>query len=473
MAALRQKWLDMVVKWRLHSDKPANDRYWAPELETCSREKLREIQNEKLAVLIPYMLEYSPFYRNKFKQARLTAKDIKSVDDLYKVPPTTRTEMAADVVAYPPWGTYPAINDQIWKERGWMVFATSGTTAIPRAFRHTTHDMHQWAWNDARGLWAMGIRPGRDIALIAFGYAPHVFLWGVHYACNLMGIPVIPGGSLDTARRATFINLFKPTVLCATPSYAFYLGHKMLEMGLSPQESSIHKLFLGGEPGASVSATKHRLEALWNARAFEFYGATEVAPTPGGYMCEVGSSAEPYGIHLMEDLHIVELVDPVSFDPVPESQRGLSVATNLFSEAAPLIRFVIGDFGQFTTEPCACGRTHLRALGGFRGRADDLLNIRGVTVFPLAIEEVVRGMGELEDEFAITVTNQAGLDELIVQVEVRGEPSAKEQGSLKEKLVQQLRAVIEVRPVVEIVPAHTLPRPEFKASRVHDQRQEL
>lgn len=473
MEALRQKWLDLVTKWRLHPERAADDRYWAPELETCSRQRLRDIQNEKLEVLIPYMLAYSPFYRKKFNQAGLAASDIKSVDDLYKIPPTTKTEMVADVAANPPWGTYLAIDDQIWKERGWMIFATSGTTAAPRAFRHTTHDMRQWAWNDARGLWAMGIRPGQDIAMIAFGYAPHVFMWGVHYAFNLMGIPVIPGGSLDTTRRAMFINTFQPTLLCATPSYAFYLGNKMLEMGEHPQESTINKLLVGGEPGASVPATKHRLEALWGAQAFEFYGTTEVAPTPGGYMCDVGSSTEPYGLHFMEDIHIVELVDPDTFEPVPEGQRGLSVATNLFSEAAPLIRFVIGDFGQFTTDPCACGRTHLRAPGGFKGRADDLLNIRGVTVFPLAIEEVVRGMDKLGDEFRIRVTNERGLDELTVQVETREAVSPGEQESLKEEIVQRLRAVIEVRPQVEIVPPDTIPRPEFKASRIHDQRREL
>jgi phenylacetate-CoA ligase len=473
MDALRQRWLDLVVKWRLHPEAPANDQYWAPELETCSRDRLREIQNEKLQVLIPYLLAYSPFYREKFARAKLTARDVTSVDDLYKVPPTTKTEMLQDVAANPPWGTYLAIDDTIWKQRGWMMFATSGTTAAPRAFRHTTHDMRQWAWNDARGMWAMGIRPGQDIAMIAFGYAPHVFFWGVHYALNLMGVPVIPAGSLDTARRATFIDMFQPTLLCATPSYAFYLGNKMLDMGQDPKASSVNKLLVGGEPGASVPATKHRLEALWEAQVFEFYGTTEVAPTPGGYMCRVGSSQQPHGIHLMEDIHIVELIDPETFEPVPEGQRGLSVATNLFSEAAPLLRFVIGDFGQFTTEPCACGRTHLRAIGGFKGRADDLLNIRGVTVFPVAIEEVVRGTPALGDEFLIYITNDTGLDELTVRVETEAPLDAAATSQVKADLIQQLRAVIEIRPHVDIVPPGTIPRPEFKASRIRDQRREL
>jgi phenylacetate-CoA ligase len=232
-------------------------------------------------------------------------------------------------------------------------------------------------------------------------------------------------------------------------------------------------LVVGGEPGASVPATKHRLEALWGAQAFEFYGTTEVAPTPGGYTCQVGSTTEPYGIHFMEDLHIVELVDPDTLAPVPAGQRGLSVATNLFSEAAPLLRFVIGDFGQFVTTPCACGRTHLRAPGGFKGRADDLLNIRGVTVLPLAIEEVVRSVEALGDEFAVIVTNDTGLDELTVQVEPRQPLSPQEQTRLQEDLGQRLRAVIEVRPRVELVPPGTMPRPEFKASRVRDQRREL
>jgi len=190
-------------------------------------------------------------------------------------------------------------------------------------------------------------------------------------------------------------------------------------------------------------------------------------------MCEAGASIEPYGPHFMEDQHIVELLDPETFEPVPEGQRGLSVATNLFSEAAPLLRFVIGDFGQFTTAPCACGRTHVRAPGGFKGRADDLLNIRGVTVFPLAIEEVVRGMDALGDEFAVILTNETGLDELTVQVEAHGTLTAYEQQGLEDELGRRLRAVIEVRPRIAIVPPGTIPRPEFKASRVRDQRREL
>jgi methionine synthase II (cobalamin-independent) len=246
------------------------------------------------------------------------------------------------------------------------------------------------------------------------------------------------------------------------------------EMGQDPAASSVTTLLVGGEPGASVPATKHRLEALWGAQTFEFYGSTEVAPTPGGYMCQVGSTTAPYGLHFMEDLHIVELIDPETLEPVPEGQRGLSVAINLFSEAAPLIRFVIGDFGQFVTTPCGCGRTHLCAPGGFKGRADDLLNIRGVTVFPLAIEEVVRSLETLADEFTIIVTNDTGLDELTtVQVEPRQTLSGQEQSRLQDDLGQRLRAVIEVRPRVELVAPGTIPRPEFKASRVRDQRREL
>jgi len=190
-------------------------------------------------------------------------------------------------------------------------------------------------------------------------------------------------------------------------------------------------------------------------------------------MCGAGVSTELYGPHFMEDQHIAELVDPETFEPVPEGQRGLSVATNLFSEAAPLLRFVISDFGQCTTVPCACGRTHVRAPGGFKGRADDLLNIRGVTVFPLAIEEVVRSMDALDDEFAVILIDETGFDELTSQVEAHRTLAASERQVLEDELGRRLRAVIEVRPCIAIVPPGTIPRPEFKASRVREQRREL
>ncbi|MBI2820002.1 MAG: hypothetical protein HYX73_08490, partial [Acidobacteria bacterium] len=214
MSDIRQQWRAVVEKYRLHPTSAANDHYWCPELETCSRQKLKDVQEEKLNVLVRYLYDCSPFYRAKFDRAKLRPSDIRSLADLPKLPITTQQEMAVDVQANPPWGTYTPIDDATWAERGWMLFSTSGSTGTPRPFRYTLHDRDQWAWNDARVLWAQGLRTG-DSAFLAFGYGPHVLFWGVHHGLNLMGIPVISGGGMDTKRRAYMIDTFRPTVLGA------------------------------------------------------------------------------------------------------------------------------------------------------------------------------------------------------------------------------------------------------------------
>ena len=470
MADVRKMWLDTILKWRLNPTEPGSEKYWSPELDTASRDKTKEIQSEKLEVLVRYLWEYSPFYRNKLQVAKLTPADIKSVDDLTKVPVTTKTEMAADVVANPPWGTYLCIDDEIYGKRGWMLFTTSGTTAAPRPFRHTLHDRDQWAWNDARALWSMGMKPG-DSVMIAFGYAPHVFFWGAHYAFNLLGLPVIPGGSLDTKRRAFFIETFKPTILGATPSYALYLGEAMRDAGYDPVRSSIRMILTGGEPGGCIPSTKKRIEDMWGARLVEFYGCTEASPTAGGYTCYVEAArTDVISDHLMEDIQIWETVDPDTFQPVPEGQRGLSVVTNLFSEAAPLLRFVVGDYTVLNYDPCECGRNHVRAMGGFYGRADDMLNIRGITVFPSAIEQVVRGIDEIGDEFQIVLATVKDMDEVTIVAEPKPSVSQAEYPAIAKKILDEIRTKLEIRPAVDLKPYGTLPKTEFKAKRVVDRR---
>jgi phenylacetate-CoA ligase len=285
MDDIRADWLATLQRYRRDFEEPASEAYWSPSLDTASSEELREIQREKLRVAVRYAYACIPFYRHKFDRIGLKPGDIRSVDDLHRIPVTTKKEMAEDLADNPPWGTYTAVDDVAWGERGWQLFATSGTTAQARVFRYTSFDRAMWKWSNARAMWAMGFRPGRDSALLAFGYGPHVWLWGVHYALNLMGIPIISAGGLDSRTRARFIDQFKPTILACTPSYALYLANVMREMGLDAAKSSVRYLFCAGEPGFSVPATRRRLEDLWSAELHEFYGCTEAAPSAGGYTC--------------------------------------------------------------------------------------------------------------------------------------------------------------------------------------------
>lgn len=466
---LRTLWREAIRKYQHHPEKPGSEAYWCPELETCPRDKLKEIQGEKLEICVRYMYEYSQLYRERFKAAGLAPADVRSIEDLPKIPIMTKEAMSADAIALPPWGRYTAVDEALWASRGWMLFTTSGTTAAPRAFRYTLLDREVWAWADARAMWAMGVRPG-DSAMIAFGYGPHVFLWGVHHALYLLGVSLIPGGSLESRRRALFINTYRPTILAATPSYALFLGQVMAETGFDPATSSVRLLLCGGEPASGIPATRKRLEELWGAELHEFYGCTEAAPCAGAYTCqqEVGRTDRPVSPHLMEDLMIWEVVDPKTLEPVAEGERGVSVVTNLCSEASPQIRFLVGDYTTLSTEGCGCGRTQTLALGGFCGRADDMLNIRGVTLFPSAVEDALRAFPELGDEFEIVLTQEKGLDVFTVVVEVR--PEVLDSPELQRKVENAIITRCELRAVVQVKPYGTLPRTEFKAKRVRDLR---
>jgi phenylacetate-CoA ligase len=321
-------------------------------------------------------------------------------------------------------------------------------------------------------MWAMGFRPGRDAAMLAFGYGPHVWLWGVHYALNLMRIPIVTAGGLDTRTRARFIDLYKPTILACTPSYALYFASVMREMGIDPQASSVRVLFCAGEPGFSVPATRRRLEEEWGADLHEFYGCTEAAPAAGGYTCTDAVAAKdgPAATHLMADTHIWETVAPGTCQPVQPGERGLSVVTNLFSEASPQLRFLVGDFTTLDSRRCGCGRTQGGTAGGFLGRADDMLNIRGVTLFPTAIEDAVRRVAELAEEFQIVVSTEREMDVLTVRVEPRHDVSAGRYQMLKELVETEIVSRCELRANIDMVPPGTLPKTEFKARRVRDLR---
>ena len=473
-ADIRVEWRGLLDRHRGRSwDRPDGERFWAERLETASADELRAIQSEKLRVAVRYAYACIPFYRRKFDAIGLRPADVKSVDDLEKIPVTTKQEMAEDIAANPPWGTYTAVDDAIWTERGWQIFASSGTTARPRVFRYTSFDRSLWSWGNARAMWAMGFRPNRDSALLAFGYGPHVWLWGVHYALNLMGIPIVTAGGLDSRARPRFVHEYRPTILACTPSYALYLGNLMADLGLDPAASAVRYLFCAGEPGFSVPATRRRLEELWQAELHEFYGCTEAAPAAGGYTCAAvaGDKKGQVSTHLMEDAGIWETVDPVSLRPVAPGERGLSVVTNLCSESSPQLRFLVGDFTTLTRARCGCGRTHMRAQGGFLGRADDMLNVRGVTLFPSAVEDAVRRVPEIGEEFQVVISRERELDVLTVIVEPRPDVAADRHPAVLQMVETEIVSRCELRPVIQAVPYGTLPKTEFKAKRVKDLRE--
>lgn len=458
----RDEWRNLILQDVRNPDAPGSDRFWAPELDAAPPERMREIQSRRLAGAVAWMYDRSRLFRSKCEAIGLEPGDVRGIDDLPRLPVTTKDDMTRDLAEHPPFGTYQSLTDDEWREHGWQVFQSSGTTGAPRPFRYTQFDRELWAWNNARATHAIGLRRGEDVALLCFGYGPHVFMWGMHYGLNLTGIPIVPGG-VDTATRAAFVERYGVTMLAATPSYLLFLANAMRELGLDPAGSTVRRVITGGEPVPPT--TQERIAEVWGCEVHQFYGCTEAAGSAGGYTCGAG----PW-IHCMDDTHVLETVDPETLQPVPDGERGLSVITNLFSDSSPQIRFLVGDYTRLAHEPCPCGRTHVRALDGFSGRADDMLNVRGVTLFPSAIEQVVRGRDELGDEFQILLTTVDGIDELELVVEAAPHVSQAEYAAVGRTVADAFRARLELRAEVRVLPPNTLPKTEFKAKRVRDER---
>jgi phenylacetate-CoA ligase len=465
----RAAWLATLDKFRRDRDRAASPEMWSPSLDAASRDELAAIQNEKLCAAVPFLYENSPFYQRRFRRLGLVPTDIRGIDDLEQWPVVDKTEMMADAAEHPPYGTYTTVTEDIWAKRGWMMFSSSGSTGAPRVFRYTHVDREAWAWANARALLAMGFRAGETVFMMT-GYGPHVWAWGVQYALEKMELPTIPGGGMDAKARANIILRFQPTILLCTPSYALHLGRLLQSMGHDPAATSVHTLFLAGEPALAIEPTRRRIENLWNARIVEFYGCTEASPHVGGYSCPAQQrDTFPAATHLMEDVQVWEVVDPETRRALPPGERGLTVCTNLNSESSPQLRFLVGDYTTLSTERCACGRTHVRAVGSFSGRADDLINLRGIKMFPVQIEEAVRALPGTGDEFEIVLaTDDSGLDVMTVRCEhvehaVRGD-------ILGRHLEQEIRTRCEVRVSTEVLPPGTLPKTEFKAQRVKDRR---
>jgi len=464
----RNDWLAVLARHRRDPDGPARPDMWSPALDGASRDELVAIQNDKLAVLTPFLYENSGFYRRRFDRLGLAPTDIRTVEDLGKWPVVDKAEMTADAEAHPPYGTYTTMSDELWAERGWMMFSTSGTTGTPRIFRYSQLDRDYWEWSNGRALAAMDFTPA-DTVFMMTGYGPHVWAWGVQYALARLGVAVIPGGGMDGRMRAGIIERYRPTVLLCTPSYALYLGRLLQELGMDPAATSVNRLFLAGEPANAIPNTRNRIQDLWRARIVEFYGCTEAAPQAGGHSCAYSQAGEQPFAHLMEDVQIWETVDPETLAPTAPGQRGLTVCTNIISESSPQLRFLVGDFTTLDYGGCDCGRNHVRAMGCFAGRADDLINLRGIKFFPTQVEQAVRAVPELGDEYQVVLSSRDadGMDVMTVLVEYGG---VEKPEAIVEAVATAVRGQCEIRADVQVLPPDTLPKTEFKAKRVRDER---
>jgi phenylacetate-CoA ligase len=425
--------------------------YLDPFLETLGREALKQIQLKKLQLALGPVLGQNAFYRRKLGQVGVKAPgDVGTMDDLRRLPFTTKRELSADQAAAPPYGT----NLTFPRQRYTRIHQTSGTTGEPLRWLDTDESWQWWARCWAAVYRAAGVTP-RDRIFFAFSFGPFIGFWSGYQGAQLIGALAVPGGGMSSYQRAKAILDHDISVLVCTPSYALHLAEVAEQEGVNLADSSVNITIQAGEPGASVPGTKARIEEAWGARCYDHAGATEVGAW--GFECQAQQ-----GVHVNEGEFICEVIDPVTEQPAAEGEL---VMTNLGRVGMPIIRYRTGDRAQLATEPCACGRTFLRLQGGVQGRIDDVVIVRGVNVFPSAVETIVRRFPEV-GEFAVTVFRRAELDEMEIRIETRGGDAAE----LAAAVAKEIRAGIGIRAEVTPVPFGTLPRFDLKARRFHDQR---
>jgi len=428
--------------------------YLDPFIETLGRTALTQIQIKKLQLMLEPVLESNAFYGRKLKEAGLDNPSvIRTLDDMglfKRLPFTTKQELSADQAANPPYGTnltYP-------RECYTRIHQTSGTTGAPLRWLDTSESWEWWGRCWAAVYTAAGV-DSSDRIFFAFSFGPFIGFWSAHQGAQRIGALAIPGGGMSSFQRAKAILDHEVTVLVCTPTYSLHLAEVAEQEGIDLVNSAVSTVILAGEPGASLPATKRRIEKVWGAKCYDHAGATEVGAW--GYECQSQS-----GLHVNEGEFIAEIIDPSTGE---HAEQGELVMTNLGRTGMPLIRYRTGDRVWLEKTPCQCGRTFIRLDGGVIGRVDDVLIVRGINVFPSAIENIVRRFSEV-DEFAVDVVRKGDLDEMDVRIEVReGEPE-----SVVTAVANEIRNALGLRVQVSDVPFGTLPRFDLKARRFTDHR---
>src|SRR5579885_2751123 len=371
------------------------------QVESLEREQLRLLQDERLRNMISYVSERVPFYQEMFRRLDLQPGDIRSVEDLPKLPFTHKQ----DLKDHYPFGLLAVPREQTIR-----VHASSGTTGKATIVCYTRKDIDLFSEVMARSFVAAGVRPGM-LLHNAYGYGLFTGGLGIHYGGEALGLTVIPVSGGMTQRQVTLILDLKPDVLCCTPSYAQTLGEEFRKRGIGPDDLSLKYGLFGAEPW--TEAIRADIDAGLGIRSTNLYGLSEVIGPGVSQEC----IEERAGSHIWEDHFYPEVVDRDTGEPLPDGQEGVLVFTSLTKEAMPLLRYWTGDITYLTREPCACGRTHVR-MGMIRGRSDDMLIIRGVNLYPTQIEEALKDIPEIVPHYQVVVQREGTLDEVEVKVEV-------------------------------------------------------
>jgi len=429
---------------------------WNPERETMSRSELEALQLELLREQVAWAYENVPFYRQAFRARGLVPKDIRSLEDLQKIPFTRKSDFRDNY----PFGLLAVPRREVIR-----IHASSGTTGKPTVVAYTREDLETWKEVCARNLVAAGITD-EDTVQIAMGYGLFTGGLGWHYAAEHIGAAVVPTSSGHTKRQIMLIQDFETTVFCCTPSYAIYLAEQAEEMGVDLRETKLRIGIHGAEPWSE--GMRKEIARRLGVDPIDTYGLSEVMGPGVSGECTYHS-----GLHINEDHFLVEIIDPQTEEPLPYGERGELVITTLTKKALPLLRYRTGDITRLDPAPCACGRTMMR-MERVSGRTDDMLIVRGVNVFPSQIETVLLQVEGVQPHYVIIVDRERGaLDDLEIWVEVSEDIFSDDIGRLRDLQRQaefEIREMLGISARVKLVEPHSIERSMGKSKRVIDRR---
>ena len=429
---------------------------WKEEVECADRAGLKALQSDHLKKLIPYIYHHCPVYKEKLDAAGVAPDTIASIDDIKRLPFTTKEDMRDNY----PYGLFSAPQEEI-KE----IHVSSGTTGNPTLVGYTRDDLALWGDVMARTLCCAGAEPG-DTIQIAYGYGLFTGGLGFHYGALEMGLRVIPTSSGQTARQLKIMQDFNPRIIGCTPSYALYMAEEAKELGLDPREGNWKIGIFGAEPWSD--SMRQEIEDAWNMLATDVYGLSEIIGPGVAQECP-----HKDGLHIFSDVFYPEIIDPQTGDEVEPGQDGELVITTLTKQGIPLIRYRTRDIVSINHETCRCGRTSPR-ISKIRGRTDDMIVVRGINVFPSQIEHVLVGIEGTQPHYQIVVDRAAHkLDQVEVLVEVEQQffsDEIKQLNELREKIRREIQAVLSVGVKVTLVEPKTIERSMGKSKRIVDKR---
>ena len=429
--------------------------FYNERVERMSRDEKHALQSERLKKVVKLAYEHCKPYRQKMIDAGVTPDDINSIDDIVKLPFTTKQDLRNNY----PFGMFSAPMEDIVR-----IHASSGTTGKLTVAGTTQHDLDDWAEAVARGMVSCGVTK-KSIVHVAYGYGLFTGGLGAHDGATLLGASVVPASAGNTVRQLTLIKDFQADTLCCTPSYAVYLADEFKKAGISVDELNLKQGFFGAEPWSEEMRVK--IQEGLGLRAYDIYGLSEISGP--GVACECEYQAGP---HVQDDMFYPEIIDPNTLERLPDGQRGELVFTTIDKTGMPLIRYRTRDICSIISETCKCGRTTVR-LGRITGRTDDMLIIRGVNVFPSQIESVLIKDKRVSPHYHITIDRINNLDVMSIEVELQRNVAfdeIQEIEALQKKLTADIASAIGVSAKVKLVQSGTVPRSEGKAVFVTDNR---